>query len=182
MFRRDKAAFLVGLIFSVSLLAFPAIAPLPPVADFTYTPEAPILGDVVFFNASASYDPDGSIVSYRWNFGDGATKIYVKDVNLTDTTTHTYAETGTYNVTLTVTDNEGFKATFEVMVVVRWPGDANGDNFVNAIDFGILGSSWFQGPGGPRWDERVDFSLDNFVNAVDFGILGFYWFKKAPWG
>jgi len=42
-----------------------------PIASFTFSPSNPLLYDIVTFNASASYDPDGSIVSYAWDFGDG---------------------------------------------------------------------------------------------------------------
>ena len=52
------------------------------------------------FNAGTSSDPNGSIVAYDWDFGDGATSTQVAP-------THTYAANGTFNVTLTVTDNEG---------------------------------------------------------------------------
>lgn len=72
----------------------------PPVASFTRTPssgEAPLS---VSFNASASSDPDGSIVSYVWSFGDGGSGSGI-------TATHTYNSTGTYTAQLTVTDDDG---------------------------------------------------------------------------
>ncbi|MEA3357297.1 MAG: LamG-like jellyroll fold domain-containing protein, partial [Patescibacteria group bacterium] len=75
----------------------------PPVADpkgpYTGTEEVPIL-----FTGSGSYDPDGSIVAYEWDFGDGDTATGVAP-------THTYVQNGTYTVTLTVTDNEGTSNT-----------------------------------------------------------------------
>ncbi|MBC7080959.1 MAG: PKD domain-containing protein [Thermoplasmatales archaeon] len=67
-----------------------------PVADFNYE----INGKFVIFDASPSYDPDGYIISYSWNFGDGIVGIG-KIVN------HTYELEGIYNVTLTVVDNSG---------------------------------------------------------------------------
>jgi len=66
----------------------------PPVASFVYSPEKPVVNQRVTFNASSSYDPDGTIVSYVWNFGDGfnATGKVVK---------HSYLANGTYLVTVT---------------------------------------------------------------------------------
>jgi PKD repeat protein len=74
----------------------------PPVASFTYSPVNPGINETVTFNASTSYDPDGTIVSYTWIFGDE---------NSTNTTelcvTHSYASVGNYTVNLTLTDDEG---------------------------------------------------------------------------
>ena len=56
------------------------------------------------FNASASYDPDGNITSYNWNFGDGTTGSGI-------VVTHTYASDGNFTVVLNVTDNNGSYAT-----------------------------------------------------------------------
>ncbi len=68
----------------------------PPTASFTHD-----CTDLdCTFDASGSSDPDGSIASYEWDFGDGNT-------DTGETVTHTYAEAGTYTVTLTVTDDDG---------------------------------------------------------------------------
>ncbi|HKY13562.1 MAG TPA: PKD domain-containing protein [Microthrixaceae bacterium] len=77
--------------------------PAPPIASFTATPTGGPAPLAVAFNASASADPDGSIVSYAWNFGDGGTAVGVM-------TNHTFG-VGTFTVTLTVTDNSGVTDT-----------------------------------------------------------------------
>ncbi|MBC2762106.1 MAG: PKD domain-containing protein, partial [ANME-2 cluster archaeon] len=71
----------------------------PPTSD----PNGPYTGTeglAITFNGSGSSDPDGSIVSYDWNFGDTNTGTRVNP-------THTYAQNGTYTVTLMVTDEDG---------------------------------------------------------------------------
>lgn len=56
------------------------------------------------FNGSSSTDSDGTIASYAWTFGDGRTATGA-------TATNTYAAAGSYNVTLTVTDDRGATGT-----------------------------------------------------------------------
>ncbi len=52
------------------------------------------------FDGSASTDPDGNIATYAWDFGDGSTDTGAAP-------SHSYAQAGTYDVKLTVTDNQG---------------------------------------------------------------------------
>ena len=84
----------------------------PPIASFTATPtngEAPLTVD---FDATASSDPNGSIVSYNWDYDDGS--IF----GLGTVTSHEYTFPGSYTVTLTVTDNEGATASATTPVIV----------------------------------------------------------------
>jgi PKD repeat protein len=81
----------------------------PPVADFTYSPSRPELHMPVVFDASPSYDPDGEIVRYEWDFGDG-----VREVKKTPV--HIYEEPGIHKVTLKVTDNCGRSTTIRKIV------------------------------------------------------------------
>jgi len=71
-----------------------------PVASFTESAQAISLGESIHFDGSGSSDPDGTITSYAWTFGDGTTAAGVA-------ADHVYSEEGTYTVTLTVTDNDG---------------------------------------------------------------------------
>jgi PKD repeat protein len=116
LLKKNKTVFLVALVFSVILLVNPvASSPSSPVASFTYTPSAPIFGQVIIFNASASYDPDGgNISSYGWDFDDGT--VYTVDEPVA---THNYTSIGDYNVTLTVTDDEAETDTIWQIVKVR---------------------------------------------------------------
>jgi PKD repeat protein len=66
------------------------------------------------FDASASSDPDGSISSYAWNFGDSQTGTGA-------TASHVYSSAGTYTVTLTVTDNSGDTGTHSASVTATAP-------------------------------------------------------------
>jgi PKD repeat protein len=74
-----------------------------PVPKLFFSPTAPKEFETVLFDGSQSTD-DGQIVSWHWNFGDGATAEGVR-------VTHDFALAGTYNVVLTVTDNQGRSAS-----------------------------------------------------------------------
>ncbi|MEM2129752.1 MAG: PKD domain-containing protein, partial [Candidatus Bathyarchaeia archaeon] len=84
-----------------------------PTAAFTWTAN----GLTVTFDASGSSDPDGSIVSYAWDFGDGTFGTGVNP-------TRAYAAAGTYTVRLTVTDNGGATDSEEKPVTVTLANQA----------------------------------------------------------
>jgi PKD repeat protein len=82
-----------------------------PTAKFTFGPAAPTAFNDVFFDASASTTPVGSITSYAWNFGDGSSATGVSP-------THRFAGAATYHVVLTVTDNNGLTGSTSTDVSV----------------------------------------------------------------
>jgi len=72
------------------------------VIDNSYAETVLSTNPTYFFDASSSYDLDGSIIFYDWNFGDGSLAMAIGEQ-----VEHTFAEAGTYNVRLTVWDNDG---------------------------------------------------------------------------
>lgn len=80
------------------------VAPIDPIADFTVVPGSGNAPVTVTVDASTSTDPDGTIESYAWDFGDGNTATGVMATN-------EYVLAGTYTITLTVTDNSGATST-----------------------------------------------------------------------
>ena len=78
----------------------------PPVASFSFSPSAPQVNQAVLFDAGSSFDADGFITNYQWDFnGDGFNDASGVRVNVT------FQSAGQRRVTLTVRDNSGLTAT-----------------------------------------------------------------------
>ena len=102
--------------FSVTVLAFSS----PPVASFTFNPTNPKVNQTVTFDASKSMDPDGTVTSYWWNFGDGNNAT-----STNATVTHAFALTGVYSVNLTVFDNDGLNNSIVHEILLGRPPYVN---------------------------------------------------------
>ncbi|HEV8290114.1 MAG TPA: PKD domain-containing protein [Candidatus Norongarragalinales archaeon] len=87
---------------------------VPPVAYASVDNSTPVTGQLITFNASASYDPDGFIVSYFWDFGDASNATGV-------TANHSYSIGGLYTATLTVTDNGTASNSTTLLINVSTP-------------------------------------------------------------
>lgn len=101
-----------GAEYAVALVA-PSGPPPPqdPLATFTSS----CLSTSCSFDASGSEDPDGgTLVSYDWTFGDGGSAT-----GSGATTEHEFSTTGTYTVTLTVTDDEGATGVTARQVILQ---------------------------------------------------------------
>ena len=85
---------------------------IPPVARIRVVPINVPPGRTVNFLGVTSFDPDGEIVFYHWDFGDGST-ITGRTVQ------HVFTLPGTYTVTLTVTDSRGAEASTSYQFTVR---------------------------------------------------------------
>ncbi|RLI44739.1 hypothetical protein DRO69_06705 [Candidatus Bathyarchaeota archaeon] len=79
------------------------VSNIKPIVNFTCTSTELMVGKELTFDASMSEDPDGNIVNYHWNFDDGSQPFITNET----VATHVYAHAGSYNVSLTVWDNDG---------------------------------------------------------------------------
>jgi PKD repeat protein len=146
---------------------------IPPVAD-AGPDQTVLVNETVQFNGSGSYDPDGGIVSYFWDFGDGTNGT---DVNVT----HIYTVNGTFIVTLNVADNHNATDEDICNVTAYWNGDANGDGEVTLFDAMYLAKSVLGITGWEGIDIPSDVSGDGEVTLFDamylakhvLGIAGF---------
>jgi len=100
-----------GIVWSVVVAPDTTVPNTLPNPSFTSS----CTGLACSFDASASSDPDGSIASYAWNFGDGGVATGV-------TANRTFAAEGTYALTLTLTDNRGgVNSSTRILTVTRPP-------------------------------------------------------------
>jgi PKD repeat protein len=106
----------VHAVIKVTPPPVPRLGVDAPIADVTYTPSAPTVGQLVMFDASTSGPAPGhSIVSYFWDFGDG--RPYANDEHGSDAS-HAYVAPGSYTMVLGVTDEAGHSnSTFKTIVV-----------------------------------------------------------------
>ncbi|MFN8102919.1 MAG: PKD domain-containing protein [Acidimicrobiia bacterium] len=93
------------------------VAPIVTLETGQWSPESQKAPATVGFGTSDVYDPDGHIVSWRWDFGDGTTSTRSEHG-------HTYISPGTYHVTLSVTDDAGATSAGSVDVVILPPNVA----------------------------------------------------------
>ena len=131
----------------------------PPVAAFTTAVSSLSLS----VDGTGSSDPDGSVVSYAWSFGDGATATNA-------TAQHTYAAAGTYPVTLTVTDNLGTTGSTTQQVTVTAPATYAADSFGRTVTGG-----WGSADTGGAWTlfgSASQYSVGNGSGVMALGAAG----------
>lgn len=131
-----------------------------PVADFSFA-----ASDLaVAFNGSASADADGTIASYQWDFDDGTANGSAASEN------HTYATAGSYDVTLTVTDDDGATGSVTKNVTVTAPP---ADTVLAADAFGRTSTGgWGSADTGGAWtitSGTSSFAVNNGSGAVSLG-------------
>ncbi|MCK5291474.1 MAG: right-handed parallel beta-helix repeat-containing protein [Thermoplasmata archaeon] len=133
----------------------------------------------VDFDGTGSYDQDGSIIEYAWDFGDGSPKGYG------ETTNHTYSGAGIYNVTLKVTDNNGASDndTTYVEIIDGYP-DAPGliDAVLSGASQEDVDLSWeLSGDDGAGEDDLAGYNIYRGT-VYDPDCLGYILVSSAPSG
>lgn len=128
-----------------------------PVPAFSYTTS----GLTGSFDATASTD-NGSIASCAWNYGDGSTGSGCVP-------SHPYAVAGTYQVTLTVTDNQGAPATLTKPVTIGGGGASALDTFTRSVM-----NSWGSADIGGAWTltSPLAFSTDGSTGKIALKVAG----------
>ena len=132
----------------------------PPTAAFTSSSNFLIAS----FDGTTSSDADGTITDYAWDFGDGTTGSGA-------TPTHLYATGGTYNVTLTVTDNGGNTGTTSAPIVITNPpaqyaADVFGRTVTNGLGTADVGGAWTLS------GAATSFSVNNGVGRIAGAVAG----------
>ncbi|MCL6642293.1 MAG: PKD domain-containing protein [Candidatus Bipolaricaulota bacterium] len=127
----------------------------PPQAQFSFSPLTPTVGDEVVFDASGSKDPDGQIVEYLWDFGDGS------PTESGPTVIHVYSSPGQYTVKLTVTDDQGLSNSSEKTLTVVV-------SVVSAVKKSLAAPG--QSPLGIAWDGSALWVVD----TTDFETYKLY--------
>jgi DNA/RNA endonuclease G (NUC1) len=135
----------------------------PPVA-VALAPFASAEGSSVAMTGSAT-DPDGDALTYTWSFGDGATATG-------SAVTHTYAQDGTYNVRLIVTDIRGLADTVTTVANVGNVAPViaafGGATLLPGETYNAAGA--FADPGADTWTATVDYGSG--AGALPLGLTG----------
>jgi hypothetical protein len=87
----------------------------PPTARFTVMPSEPVVGAEVLFNASSSEAVGVQLVSYDWTFQHGESSYRASGKQVTER----FSTPGTWLITLVVTDANGLKDDYQLVVTVR---------------------------------------------------------------
>jgi len=145
-----------------------------PVAD-AGGPYNNLTGIPVIFDGTGSHD-DGVIVSYIWDFGDGATGTGV-------TPSHTYSSIGTYIVSLTVTDDTGLSNTDYTYATITTPSDPCDFTMTIAPDTGrkSLEVMFWAEPtvGSGHYDYTWDFGDGTSYHKGDINQVTYHTYKTS---
>jgi len=148
---------------SITLLVLPSGTPnQPPVAAASATPTSGPAPLTVNFSSAGSSDPDGSIASYSWNFGDGSA------ASNSASPSHVYQNAGNFTAVLTVTDNRGATATASVPISVTSDSLTAPTNLTGNAGRGSVTLNWVDNAGDQSgfYVERAPSGTTNFARVA----------------
>ena len=164
-----------GEFASATTTATIGIGNLPPLAEAGST----TIGNDSMernFDGSQSVDPNvgGSIVDWSWDFGDGAS-------GSGETTSHTYTSAGKFNVTLTVTDNEGKTDSDNTLAIIEAPPcdcDLNNDGSCDVSDWSLFFPEWGRTDCNETGVEPCECDMNDDGSCDFTDLVLFFW----DWG
>ena len=149
-----------------------------PVANASASSNSGLVNTPITFNGLYSFDEDGNIVNYTWDFDDGSTGYGI-------ITTHIYLKAGVYDVKLTVTDNNGVDDTNSFNVIISQPSNPptipqiDGPNTGKKnIEYSFIVSS--TDPGNDAIQYVFNWG-DGQTNETDFRANGTTYVQKHKW-
>jgi outer membrane protein assembly factor BamB/protocatechuate 3,4-dioxygenase beta subunit len=129
----------IGSDDSNKMDCFGSIGNLPPIAYYNWAPTNPGPGQTITFDASASYDPDGSIILYEWDWNNDGT---YEEYHTNPSATISWSQPGNYPVRMRVTDNQGKTGKIiQTITVGDFPCDLTVQNIVYP-DYILVGHTY----------------------------------------
>ncbi len=160
---------------SVTLFVIPAgTGNQPPAAQVAASSASGVAPLAVNFSGSGSTDPDGSIVSYAWTFGDSTNGSGV-------TISHIYGSPGTYTATLTVTDNQSATNSQSVTITVTSAVPAAPSNLSGSVANRVVTLHWTDNSSNEQgfYIERKPKNGGSFARVGQVGA-GVTTFSQSP--
>jgi len=172
--------FMVAFTFNIVIYNNAAIADDSgyPVANFTWQPHFPKPNQNITFNANSSYDSDGYIVNYTWQFGDG-------DAGYGKIVIHNYSKEGVYRVCLKVKDNESKNSTICKNITVDGtppatsyeliPSSPNGKNgwYISKVEIRLNATDNLSGVNETKY--KIDNSAwKKYSNPIQLNLEGYH--------
>jgi hypothetical protein len=90
-----------------------------------------MVGDIVSFDGSASSDPEGAMLTFAWDFGDGGTGSGAQPI-------HQYNKAGQYAVSLVVSDGKDINTAYVTVIVQEKSGFTLGGNTLLYVALGVV--------------------------------------------
>lgn len=178
----DWSTYLTTVDFIEATTGYDLLARLPDdveaaVESNTMPPIAAISGPAAVnedqsttFSAAASVDPNGTIVSYEWTFGDGSTATGVG-------VAHTFAQDGVYQIVVTVTDNDGLTDTAALTVEVANVQDVTPPVIQSNVTGTLGNGGWYVSDAQVSWtvtdgESPIDQQTGCDANTVNTDTAG----------